>query len=149
MIVRTSWLYGPNGQSFPRTMIRAWEAGKSLRVVSDQVGCPTYTGDLARVVVDMVERNAYPGIYHACGPTESNWHVFAVAAITAWRDQKADSRPIDIEPIPTEAYPTPARRPKYSVLSTKNIEALGINPMRPLNEALRDFVKRLAGIGVL
>lgn len=143
LIVRTSWLFGPNGRSFPKTMIGAWDAGKSLKVVADQTGCPTYTGDLARVLVDLIEKNAYPGIYHACGPTVTTWHAFAIEAIEAWKAAKGDDRPVEIEPIPTEAYPTPAKRPKYSVLDTSKLTDLGITPMPTLRQALVEFVARL------
>jgi len=139
LIVRTSWLYGPNGKCFPKTMIAAWEAGKTLRVVSDQIGCPTSTGDLARVLVDMIEANIYPGIYHACGPTVTNWHQFAIDAINKWKSSKGDDRTVEVEAILTDAYPTPARRPKYSVLACETLWDLWIKPMRPLDEALADF----------
>jgi len=145
IVVRTSWLYGPNGRSFPKTMITAWEAGKQLRVVDDQTGCPTYTGDLARVLVDMVERNAYPGIYHACGPDVLTWYQFAITAIEVYKAARGLDRPIEITPIPTEAYPTPAARPTYSVLDTAGLYALGIEPMQSLSLALPDFMKRLTG----
>jgi len=124
-------------------MIDAWQKGKSLRVVSDQIGCPTSTEDLARVLADLVERNAYPGVYHACGPTIANWHEFAVTAITCWKTATGSEQSISIEAIPTEAYPTPAQRPKYSVLACKKLEGLGIAPMRNLPEALTSFVGRL------
>jgi len=142
LIVRTAWLYGPNGGSFPRTMIRAWEAGKSLRVVADQTGCPTYTGDLARVLVDMAEKDAFPGIYHAVGPEAMTWHEFALRAIQCWAALKGYERPVEIEPIPTEAYPTPAKRPKYSVLSTEKLANEGVTLMRPVGEALSEFCER-------
>ncbi len=146
LIVRTAWLYGPNGPSFPRTMIRAWEAGKSLRVVADQVGCPTYTGDLARTLADLVEKDAYPGIYHAVGPEIMSWHEFALRTLKVWEARKSSPRKVEIEPIPTEAYPTPARRPKYSVLSTKKLEGEGISAMRSVDEALAEFTNRGAAL---
>lgn len=142
LIVRTSWLYGPNGNSFPRTMIRAWEAGKQLRVVADQIGCPTYTADLARVIVDLIEKNAFPGIYHAVGPEAMTWHEFALRAIRTWSAQHGGGE-VSIEPIRTEDWPTPATRPKYSVLSTEKLLSLGIAPMRSVNQALEEFCKRL------
>ena len=142
-ILRTSWLYGVNGSCFPRTIIRAWQAGKSLKVINDQYGCPTFTVDLARVFVDLVETNAYPDVYHACGTTVTSWHNFAVMAIKAWTDLKGIDGPIEIAAIPTEEYPTPATRPRYSVLSTEKIEQLGIAPMRPLEQALAEFVLSL------
>jgi len=144
IIARTAWLYGPNGNSFPRTMIRAWLAGKTLRVVNDQTGSPTYTGDLARVLVDLIEKDAERGIYHAAGPDQMTWFDLARLAITAYRDEVLhEKRPIEIQPIKTEEWPTPAKRPKYSVLSFEKVSTLGIVPMRPTQEALLEFVKRL------
>jgi len=145
LVVRTAWLYGPNGNSFPRTMIRAFLAGKRLRVVADQTGCPTYTADLSRVLVDLVEKNAFPGIYHAVGPEAMTWHEFAARAIQAWQNLNAatpQGSPV-IEPIPTEDWPTPAVRPKYSVLGMVKLDQLGIAPMRPVDEALTEFCGRL------
>ena len=141
LIVRTSWLYGPNGNSFPKTMIRAWDAGKKLRVISDQTGCPTYTKDLASVLSQMVELNAFPGIYHGCGSTVTNWHAFAEKAILAWKESKGDPREVDIAPIPTSEYPTPAKRPQYSVMSTQKLQDLGIAEMPPVEVGLADFVQ--------
>ncbi len=138
LVVRTAWLYGPNGNSFPRTMIRAFLAGKKLRVVADQVGCPTYTADLARVLVDLAEKNAFPGIYHAVGPEAMSWHEFAERSIMAWTQ-----RPCEVEPIRTEDWPTPAARPKYSVLGMAKLETLGVATMRPVDEALAEFCGRL------
>ncbi|HTQ12084.1 MAG TPA: dTDP-4-dehydrorhamnose reductase [Fimbriimonadaceae bacterium] len=145
LVVRTAWLYGPNGASFPRTMILAMEAGKNLRVVADQTGCPTYTADLARVLLDLVERNAFPGIYHAGGPEAMTWHEFATRAIRAWTKSGAPTPRYGtvIEPIKTEDWPTPAARPKYSVLGMAKLEALGIEPMRPVDDALAEFCSRL------
>lgn len=137
IVVRTAWLYGPLGNSFPRTMIRGYEAGKTLRVVSDQIGCPTYTADLARVLIDLIEKDAAPGIYHAVGPETMTWHELAVLAIAAW----TGTRP-QLEAITTDEYLTPAKRPRYSVLSTAKMDALGIQPMRPVRDALREFVER-------
>ena len=144
IIARTAWLYGPNGNSFPRTIIRAWLAGKKLRVVNDQTGSPTYTADLARVLVDLIEKDAERGIYHTAGPDEMTWFEFAGLAIRAYRDQVLhDDHDIEIEPIRTEDWPTPAKRPNYSVLSFQKVESLGIEPMRPTRLALLDFAKRL------
>ena len=143
-VVRTAWLYGPNGPSFPRTMIRAWLAEKPLSVVSDQIGSPTYTGDLARVLVDLAEKSLPGGLYHAAGPEAMTWHELAKHAITAYRDEVLNSyRPIEIRPIKTEDWPTPARRPSYSALSFRKMAAQKIVPMRHVAESIREFVKRL------
>ncbi len=143
LIFRTSWLFGPNGKSFPKTMIVAWEAGKELKVVADQIGNPTYTPDLARTMVDAIEKDIFPGIYHATGADTMSWHEFAVEAIEAYREAKGIDRPVEVAPIKTEDWPTPAVRPKYSVLSNTKLQREGIAPMRPIREALSEFVRTL------
>ena len=141
LIVRTAWLYGPNGPSFPRTMIRAHEAGKSLKVVDDQTGCPTYTGDLAKMLGQFVETDPFPGIYHAVGPQSMTWRQFAELTLEAWTGSN-----VAVQPISTEEYPTPAKRPAYSVLSMDRTLEAGIKPMRPVPAALSDFCMRLREI---
>ncbi len=147
LVVRTAWLYGPNGNSFPRTMIRAFLAGKQLRVVADQTGCPTYTADLARDIGDLIEKNAFPGIYHAVGPEAMTWHEFALRAIRAWQRTHGHLEAVEIQPIATEDYPTPAARPKYSVLTTGRLDAAGVHRMRSVDAALEEFCVRLAASG--
>jgi dTDP-4-dehydrorhamnose reductase len=143
LILRTSWLFGANGKSFPRTIIGAWQAGKDLRVVSDQVGCPTYTADLARCIADAIEKDIFPGVYHASGPDPMSWHAFATLAVKAYCDVHGIESEASIRPIATEDWPTPAVRPKYSVLSNAKLKEAGIQPMRPIREALTEFVGRL------
>lgn len=143
VIVRTAWLYGPNGSSFPKTMIKAWLAGKKLRVVSDQLGTPTYTADLARVLVDLAAADPKHGIYHAAGPEIMTWHELAAKAIETYQKETlGKDEPFEIDPIRSEDWPTPAVRPKFSALSFEKVTALGIEPMRPVGQALRDFVRR-------
>jgi len=144
LIFRTAWLYGANGKSFPKTMINAWLAEKNLRVVDDQIGCPTYTGDLANTLAEAIEKDIFPGIYHATGPDAMTWRQFATLAVETYRDQNKIDRPVEIAPIRTEDWPTPATRPKYSVLSNAKLQAAGIPAMRPTRESLADFVSRLA-----
>ena len=144
VIARTAWLYGPNGKSFPRTIIKAWLEGKPLRVVSDQTGSPTYTADLARVLADLVAFDAAPGVYHTAGPDAMTWFDLATIALETYRDSVLGSpREIKIEPIPTSAWPTPAKRPAYSVLSFEKTASLGVQPMRSTPAAMLDFCMRL------
>lgn len=144
LVVRTSWLFGPNGASFPKTMIRAWLAGKGLRVVSDQVGTPTYTADLARVLADLIHRKPQGGIYHAAGPDIVTWHEVAAQALASYRDEVLRTNaPIQVEKIATADWPTPAKRPKYSALSFEKCAALGVHPMRPLAVTMEEFARRL------
>jgi dTDP-4-dehydrorhamnose reductase len=127
-------------------MIRAWEAGKSLRVVSDQTGSPTYTAELAKTIRACIERNLYPGIYHAAGPDAMSWYDLARQVLTAWRDETESDRPVEIEAILTSDWPTPAARPKYSVLSSQKLQNLGIPPMAATESSLKDFCRRLRSL---
>jgi dTDP-4-dehydrorhamnose reductase len=120
-------------------MLRAHKEGRKLRVVSDQIGTPTYTPDLARVMVDLIDLNPFPGIYHAAGPDVTNWYEFAKLVI-----ETCTGSPAEIEPIKTEDWPTPAKRPRYSALSFEKVAALGIKPMRPLWAAVEDFCGRVS-----
>lgn len=133
-VVRTSWLFGPNGASFPRTMIRAHEAGRPLRVVADQVGTPTYTGHLARNLLHLLEANVEPGIYHSAGPEAMSWHEFAMWTLREWTGVEPS-----IEPIRTEDWPTPAVRPRYSALISRK----GVPSMPPIRMAIAEFCERL------
>ena len=132
-VVRTAWLFG-DGPCFPRTMVNAARAGKSLRVVADQRGNPTYAPDLARVLVDLLERDAFPGVYHAVGGETTTWHDLAVRAIRA-----ATGETPPIAAVASAEYPTPAVRPGNSALADTRLATLGILPMRPLDEALKDW----------
>ena len=136
IVVRTSWLFGSNGNSFPRTIIRAYESGKHLRVVADQVGCPTYTVNLALTISDLIEENAFPGMYHAAGPEAMSWHEFAERVLTTWT-----GRGVAVEPITTEEWPTAAARPKYSVLG--NSVLTRADRPRTLSQALESLAARL------
>jgi len=137
-VVRTAWLYG-QGKCFPKTMVEAHRAGKSLRVVADQRGNPTYVPGLARTLVDILEANVPPGVYHAVGPETTTWHDFATRAI-----QAATGETPNITPVATSEYPTPAVRPKNSALADTKLSLFGIQPMRPLDEALTDWASKLA-----
>jgi len=138
LIVRTSWLFGPRGACFPKTILRAFDAGKPLRVVADQTGTPTYTPFLARSLVRMVETDPIPGKYHLAGPEIMTWHRFAELTLTACRNQ-----PHHIEPIKTEEWPTPARRPKYSALKSERLDPHFIPSMPDTHHALAEFANRL------
>lgn len=138
VIFRTSWLYGANGKSFPRTMIQLYDSGKKPKVVNDQIGCPTYTLDLAVAIAEAIEKNLEGGIYHASGKDDMSWHDFAEKALTVWTGQA-----VELEAIPTSEYPTPAKRPPYSVLDTHKLKGVGISPWRSTEECLADFCEKL------
>jgi dTDP-4-dehydrorhamnose reductase len=133
-VVRTAWLYGPNGPSFARTMMRKFAAGESVRVVSDQIGAPTFTGDLAKFLVALAESesasvaaaqaDAVLGhgtpsaqrVLHAASSGQTSWHGFALEIA-----QSMGADPSLVSAIGTEDYPTPAARPRYSVLAASRI----------------------------
>ena len=124
-------------------MIGAWLAGKALRVVSDQVGTPTYTADLTRVLADLVGIAPEGGVYHASGPDVTDWHAFACAAVHTYKDVHGLPGDVQIEPIKTADWPTPTPRPAYSALGYGRCARVGVPPMRPTAEALREFATRL------
>lgn len=143
LVVRTAWLYGAHGSCFPKTIIRAWLAGKALRVVSDQVGNPTYTAELARVLADLVTLAPEGGIYHASGPDAMTWHRFALEAIEVFHSViGAMPHAIEIEPILARDWPTPTQRPANSSLDFGKLASLGIQRMEPLRTSLRGFAVR-------
>lgn len=142
IVVRTAWLYGPGGKCFPKTIAAAWDAGEPLRVVGDQIGNPTYTRDLARVLADLIEKGPPGGVYHAAGPDAMSWHAFSRLSLRVYAERSGNVKPIEIEEIRTSDRPTPARRPKYSALSFAKCASLGIAPMRPTAAALREFWSR-------
>jgi len=141
IIFRTSWLFGPSGKSFPLTMIYAHNAGRQLRVVGDQFGCPTYTVDLATAIASAVESNLDSGIYHACGSERMSWHEFAERVLSIYKDEE-----VRIDKIGTADYPTQAKRPAYSVMSNSKLAYAGISPWRPTDSAVKEFVERLRRI---
>lgn len=142
-VVRTSWLFAAGGPSFVQTMVRLAGERAVLRVVDDQHGCPTWAEDLADALLDLAACPAREATYHYCGAEPTTWHGFAVAAIELARGRRslACER---IEAIPTSAYPTPARRPGYSVLDTARIRALGIVP-RPWQVGLARVIEEDLG----
>jgi dTDP-4-dehydrorhamnose reductase len=127
-VVRTSWLYGPRGKSFPQTMLKLMSEREELRVVADQRGRPTFTFDLADALVDVLERELR-GVFHWANAGETTWHGFAEAIRAGAIARGLPMRTHTIHAIASSAYPTPAKRPAYSVLSTDKIErALGLAP---------------------
>jgi len=119
MIFRTSWLYSEYGSNFVKTIKRLASEREELKVVSDQIGTPTYAGDLAKVVLEIMSNYPVPDkpeIYHYSNEGIISWYEFAKAIID---ENHLNCR---VLPIPTTEYPTPAVRPKYSVLSTDKIK---------------------------
>ena len=118
LIVRTSWLYGANGRNFVATMLQKARAGSPLRVVDDQRGSPTWTEDLARMILALVENDAPDGVYHAANAGDTTWYDFARAIF-----EIAGLSP-DIAPVGSAGFPQKARRPAYSVLDCSRAYAM-------------------------
>ena len=116
LIVRTSWLYGPGGDNFVETILRLAKEQEQLSIIDDQVGSPTYTADLADAIFNLLGLDSSPwGVYHFANEGECSWYEFACAIIEEANLQGIELKVRQIEPIPTEAYPLPAKRPGNSV----------------------------------
>jgi len=133
-IVRTAWVFGVYGNNFVKTMIRLGKERGEVGVVHDQVGSPTYTVDLAKFMVELMETEKY-GIYHATNSGVCSWYEFAVEIF------KQAGLEVTVNPLTSEQFPRPAKRPNYSVLSKKKIEAEGLTPLRDWKEALAAYLE--------
>lgn len=120
-VVRTSWLYSEFGVNFVRTMLRLGAEREALSVVYDQVGTPTYAPDLADALLQLASRgiSGYE-VYHYSNEGVASWYDFA------WEIFSLAGLPVRLSPIESSQYPTPARRPAYSVLAKEKIKSLGI-----------------------
>ncbi len=141
LIVRTAWLYSAHGNNFVKTMLRLMQERSELKVVADQVGTPTSADALARAIWKLIEGDAPGGIHHYSDAGVASWYDFACAIREL--GQPLLGRPLcPLLPIRTQDYPTPARRPAYSVLDKVDSYArLGIaahwrEPLRPVLSAL-------------
>ena len=131
-IVRISWVFGHNGSNFVKTMLHLSETREELNVVSDQIGSPTYTPDLAILLCDMALSGKY-GTYHATNEGFCSWADFATEIM------KQSGSECKINPIPTEQYPTKATRPKNSRLSKESLDSAGFGRLPEWQDALRRF----------
>ncbi len=132
LIFRTSWLYDATGKNFLNTMLRLGAEREELKVVSDQMGAPTYVPQLARASLkalgNALRKEEFPsGVYHLCHAGATSWYGFATAIFEQARAQGVSLKVHKIHPIPTEQYPTPAKRPKNSRLDcNKAYQVLGV-----------------------
>ncbi len=134
-IVRSSWLFGAHGKCFPKTILRLAGERDQLSVVADQIGCPTFTGHLAAALIELAE-TPRPGILHVAAGGACSWYDFAAAVVAA-----AGMR-CEVRPISTAEYPTPARRPAYSVLASERDA-----PRLPSwSDGLSEVLSELAGV---
>ncbi len=117
MIIRTAWLYSTYGHNFVKTMLQLGNKKKSMGVVFDQIGTPTYAYDLARAIYEIIRQGISPGIYHFSNEGVCSWYDFAVAI-----HRIAGIKTCKITPLHTNEYPLPAPRPAYSVLDKTKIK---------------------------
>lgn len=147
IILRTSWLYGVHGNNFVKTMLRLGKENETLRVVTDQYGCPTYAGDLAEAILTIANhycenRNTAWGTYHFCGKGETSWHGFAEKIFELAKEHDC-LKVKKVDPIIMEESPAPAQRPAITVLDcTKLSKAFNITPV-PWEESLIKVISKL------
>lgn len=133
IVLRTAWVYGPWGRHFPGAILKLAREQGRLRVVDDQVGSPTYTADLAGAVLRLLEVQAR-GVVHFTNAGACSWHRFAEEIL------RRSGLDVPVEAVPSSAFPRPARRPSYSVLSTARYASLTGHAPRPWEEALAEFL---------
>ena len=132
-IVRTAWVYGRHGRNFVSTMLQLAKTHQEVRVVNDQIGSPTFTEDLVRFLIQLVQTDQY-GIYHATNSGSCSWYEFAKAIFEEAGIQ------IQVTPIRTEELPRKAQRPQYSVLDHGAIRRNGFEDLRHWRDALQDYM---------
>ncbi|WP_233963975.1 dTDP-4-dehydrorhamnose reductase [Pectobacterium versatile] len=126
IIIRTAWVFSEYGNNFVKTMLRLAKDRDELSIVSDQRGCPTYAGDIAQAIIDLLEKEAEAGIYHYCGDNEVAWSDFADEIFNIAVEKEIINKKPNVIRITTEKYPTPAKRPLYSSLNGEKIRMLNI-----------------------
>ena len=137
-IVRISWVFGVNGKNFIKTMLRLGRERDSLTVVNDQIGSPTYTYDLARLLVDMIETDKY-GRYHATNEGICSWYEFACEIF------KVAGIEVSVSPVTSDEYPTRARRPRNSRMSKNKLTDNGFALLPAWQDALARYIKEIEG----
>lgn len=135
-IIRTSWLFGINGNNFIKYVLSEQKKGNKLKIVNDQIGSPTYTVDLAKLLCDMALSDKY-GVYHATNEGICSWYDFACEIF-----KQADIK-IDVEPVPSTAFPTKAIRPHNSRMSKKCLDEAGFNRLPAWQDALVRYLQEL------
>ena len=140
-IIRTSWLYSEYGNNFMKTMLRLGNERDMLSVIDDQSGTPTYAKDIAEIILRIIalKSTAY-GIYHFSNEGTTSWYGFAKKIF------EISDVEIDLKPIPTEAYPTPAARPNYSVLDKTKIKGTFGIEILDWEDRLEDALEALGSL---
>lgn len=135
-IVRIAWVFGVNGKNFIKTMLKLSETHEELNVVDDQVGSPTYTYDLAVLLVDMVESDKY-GRYHATNEGLCTWYEFAKEIF------KQAGVEVKVNPVTSDMFPAKAKRPKNSRMSKEKLDANGFHRLPTWQDALERYLSEI------
>lgn len=135
-IVRIAWVFGVNGKNFIKTMLKLSETHDTLTVVDDQVGSPTYTYDLARLLVDMLETEKY-GRYHATNEGLCSWYEFAQEIF------RQAGKNVTVLPVSSEEYPAKAKRPHNSRMNKDKLEEMGFERLPSWQDALSRYLKEI------
>ena len=142
IIIRTSWVFSSHGNNFVKTMMRLMKERAQLNIVADQKGRPTYAKDLAIATMKMIEAmnagKSIKGVYHYANQGETTWYDFAA------KIKDIAGLSCDLQPIETKDFPTPAKRPAYSVLDTSRIEEDLAIDIRHWEAALKDCIKEIS-----
>lgn len=139
-IVRIQWVYGLNGKNFVKTMLGLSNTHDSLTVVADQIGSPSYTPDLARLAVDMIETDKY-GTYHAANAGICSWYEFAEEIF------RLAGRNVKVSPVSSDQYPTKAKRPNNSRMDLSKLKDNGFEELPKWQDALYRYLKELGELG--
>lgn len=135
-IVRIAWVFGVNGKNFVKTMLNLGKTRDKLTVVCDQFGSPTYTYDLAKLLVDMIQTDKY-GVYHATNEGFCSWHEFACEIF------KQAGMQVEVAPVTSDQYPTKAKRPFNSRMSKDKLEENGFERLPDWKDALSRYLKEI------
>lgn len=135
-IVRIAWVFGVNGKNFIKTMLNLGKTREHLTVVNDQFGSPTYTYDLARLLVDMIQTDKY-GIYHATNEGICTWYEFACEIF------KQAGLNVSVAPVTADQYPAKAKRPSNSRMSKDKLEENGFEKLPTWQDALKRYLKEI------
>lgn len=138
-IVRIAWVFGKNGKNFIRTMLNLAENHDTLTVVNDQIGSPTYTYDLAALLVDMIETDKY-GFYHATNEGLCSWYEFACEIF------RQAGKQVKVIPVSSEEYPAKAKRPHNSRMNKDKLEANGFRRLPAWQDALGRYLKQVGAV---
>lgn len=141
-IVRIAWVFGINGKNFVKTMLNLGKTHSHLMVVEDQIGSPTYTYDLARLLVDMVQTEKY-GRYHATNEGFCSWYEFACEIFRQAAEINPIYKNVTIDPVDSGAYPAKAKRPSNSRMSKDKLSDNGFDRLPTWQDALSRYFKEI------